>query len=89
MNNTYDSLFQPIRIGGIELSNRVLFPGHGTGLSPKTNAPSEAHIAYLTERVRGGVALVVTEIAQIEQRAIYASQALRIVSDEQIPSYRR
>ena len=89
MNQIYDSLFQPIKIGGVELSNRVLFPGHGTGLSARTNSPSDAHIAYLTERVKGGVALVVTEIAQIEQRAIYSSQALRIVSDEQIPSYQR
>ena len=30
-----------------------------------------------------------TEIAQIEDRAIYSPQALRIVSDDQIPGYRR
>lgn len=88
MNSPYDSVFEPIQIGGIELHNRLFFPGHGTGLS-ENNTPADAHIAYLSARARGGVSLIITEIAQIEERAIYAAQALRIVSDEQIPGYRR
>ena len=88
MSNVYDSLFEPIKVGSMELGNRLLFPGHGTGLSVK-NTPDDAHIAYMVARARGGVSLIVTEIAQIEDRAIYSPQALRIVSDDQIPGYRR
>ena len=88
MQQTYASLFQPIKVGGLELNNRLLFPGHGTGLSVN-NTPDDAHIAYLVARAKGGVSLIVTEIAQIEERAIYAGQALRIVSDDQIPGYKR
>jgi 2,4-dienoyl-CoA reductase-like NADH-dependent reductase (Old Yellow Enzyme family) len=53
------------------------------------NTPHDAHITYRVTRARGGVSLIVTEIAQIEERAIYSSNALRIVSDDQIPGYRR
>ena len=53
------------------------------------NTPHDAHITYLVACARGGVSLIVTEIAQIEERAIYSSNALRIVSDDQIPGYRR
>ena len=88
MSNVYDSLFEPIKVGSMELRNRLLFPGHGTGLSVH-NTPDDAHIAYMVARARGGVSLIVTEIAQIEDRAIYSPQALRIVSDDQIPGYRR
>ena len=88
MSSRYDVLYQPVKLGELTLRNRLLFPGHGTGLSVD-NTPDDAHIAYLATRARGGVALVVTEIAQIEQRAVYSGQALRIVSDKQIPGYRR
>ena len=51
------------------------------------NVPSDADIAYLRKRAQGGVSLIVTEIAQVEERAIYSAQALRIVSDSQIEAY--
>ena len=86
MNPSYQHLAEPIQIGAMRLRNRVFFPGHGTGL-PVDNVPSDAHIAYLRKRAQGGVSLIVTEIAQVEERAIYSAQALRIVSDSQIEAY--
>ena len=86
MNPSYQHLADPIQIGAMHLRNRVFFPGHGTGL-PVNNVPSDAHIAYLRKRAQGGVSLIVTEIAQVEERAIYSAQALRIVSDSQIAAY--
>ena len=88
MTSPYDVLFEPVELGCSTLRNRLYFPGHGTGLSDH-NTPGDAHIAYLSARARGGVSLIITEIAQVEERAIYAPQALRIVSDDQIPGYRR
>ena len=81
---SYQHLAEPLN--GRHLRNRVFFPGHGTGL-PVDNVPSDAHIAYLRKRAQGGVSLIVTEIAQVEERAIYSAQALRIVSDSQIEAY--
>lgn len=88
MSAAFTHLSTPLRIGAIELKNRMFFPGHGTGL-PDNNVPGDRHIAYLTARARGGAALIVTEIAQVEERAIYSAQALRIVGDHQIPAYQQ
>ena len=87
MSAPFAQLSSPLKVGRLHLRNRLFFPGHGTGL-PKDNVPGDAHIAYLTARARGGAALIVTEIAQVEERAIYSAQALRIVGDHQIPAYR-
>ena len=87
MSAAFTHLSTPLRIGAVELKNRMFFPGHGTGL-PDNNVPGDRHITYLTARARGG-ALIVTEIAQVEERAIYSAQALRIVGDHQIPAYQQ
>ena len=87
-NDAYAALFEPISIGSLQLSNRLFSPGHGNGLAER-NTPGDDYIAYQAARARGGISLIITEIAQVEDRAIYSPQALRIVSDDQIPGYRR
>ena len=64
MSAAFTHLSTPLRIGAVELKNRMFFPGHGTGL-PDNNVPGDRHIAYLTARARGGAALIVTEIAPV------------------------
>ena len=84
----YDALFEPISIGSMQLKNRLFSPGHGNGLAER-NTPGDDYIAYQAARAKGGISLIITEIAQIEDRAVYSPQALRIVSDDQIPGNRR
>jgi len=48
-----DALWQRVRIGAIETRNRIYLPAHQPSLAPR------AYGAYLAERARGGVGLIV------------------------------
>ena len=63
MNKNYPNLFSPLTVGNIRLKNRIAmhtcyFNTDGT-LSPKARA-------HYIERARGGVGLIVTEVASME-----------------------
>lgn len=49
----FASLFQPIRIGGVEVPNRVVLPAHGPRLA------GERYDRYLEERVQHGLGMVI------------------------------
>ena len=57
-------LFEPITLGTVEVRNRVVMTGHGTGLA-KDFLPSAAHVAYYRERAMGGVGLIGMAFPQI------------------------
>jgi mycofactocin system FadH/OYE family oxidoreductase 2 len=57
-------LFEPIRLGAVEVRNRVVMTGHGTGLA-QNHLPSERHVAYYRERAIGGVGLIGMAFPQI------------------------
>lgn len=58
-------LFQPIRVGNLELKNRFVMPAmnsHGTA----DNCFTEQGAAYYAERARGGFALCITEFMSVD-----------------------
>ena len=58
----YEHVFKPIRIGPIDVSNRVFMPAHGlafvAGGPHGSKIPSQECVSYYVERVRGGVGLL-------------------------------
>ncbi|NNE79197.1 MAG: FAD-dependent oxidoreductase [Silicimonas sp.] len=58
-------LFSPIRIGPIDIPNRIVSTGHHTHLA--SGAPSPELIAYHQARARGGTGLIVTEIVSVHE----------------------
>ena len=50
-------LFEPITLGTVEIRNRVVMTGHGTGMA-KDYLPTEQHVAYYRERAIGGAGLI-------------------------------
>lgn len=50
----------PLAVGGFQLRNRFCFSGHITNLSDGPNL-SERHLAYLKERIMGGIGLLVSD----------------------------
>jgi 2,4-dienoyl-CoA reductase (NADPH2) len=56
----YPHALQPWSLEGLELRNRIFVSAHGTNY-PRNGQPSQQYIDYLSERARGGVALVITE----------------------------
>ena len=57
-------LFEPIRLGNVEIRNRLVMTGHGTGLA-ENFLPSDRHVAYYRERAMGGVGLIGMAFPQI------------------------
>lgn len=59
----YDNLLEPIRVGGIEIPNRIVRTAHGTLLQ------GEALIAYHVARARGGVGMSTLEASGVHRSA--------------------
>ena len=57
-------LFEPITLGAVEIRNRVVMTGHGTGMA-KDYLPTDQHVAYYRERAIGGAGLIGMAFPQI------------------------
>ena len=81
-------LFSPLRVGSVEIRNRIFSTGHQTVLVDD-GAPNDALIAYQEARARGGAGLVIVEVAAIHETAFFSSHTIKGYIDECIPGYRR
>ena len=63
MSNTprFERLFQPIRLGEMEVKNRFVLTPMATNFSSKDGFITERLKAYYMERARGGAGLVMVE----------------------------
>jgi len=61
----FDKLFQPVRIGGLEIKNRIVMAPMGTCLANENGAVTSALIDYYVERAKGGVGLIIVENASV------------------------
>ena len=59
MSHPYPHLFQPLRLGNIEVRNRIVMGSMHTGLEEAKNG-YERMAAYYGERAKGGVGLIIT-----------------------------
>jgi 2,4-dienoyl-CoA reductase-like NADH-dependent reductase (Old Yellow Enzyme family)/thioredoxin reductase len=81
-------LFEPLRIRGSTLKNRILSTGHDTTL-PVDGTVNEALVAYQEARARGGVGLIVLQVSGVHETARYTNHVLMATDDACIPGYRR
>ncbi len=58
---TFPMLFEPLKIGRMELKNRIVFPPMVTLMTTVEGEITERQIEYYVERAKGGAALIVTE----------------------------
>ena len=85
---TFPHLFSPIDIGSVTVKNRILSSGHDTVMTDG-GMIGDRLIAYHEARARGGVGLIVVQVAGVHQSAKYSSSILMADTDECIPGYRR
>ncbi len=69
----FDRLLAPIRIGSLELRNRIVMSPMTTDYATDDQLPSPRLLAYLEERARGGVGLITLEACTIDpgQREVF------------------
>ena len=62
----FTKLFEPGRIGSLELKNRLVMPPMGTNYALKDGSVTQRQIDYYEERAKGGVGLVIVEISCVD-----------------------
>ncbi len=68
MSNTlqFPKLFEPTRIGQMELKNRIVMPPMGTNMATPDGHVTERITSYYEQRAKGGVGLVIVETTCID-----------------------
>lgn len=62
-------VFEPFRIGRVDLRNRIFLPPHTTNFA-SDNGVSERYIRYLIERALGGAGLIFTESIRVHPSSL-------------------
>ena len=72
---TRPHLFSPIRIGSIEVENRVVLAPVDVGLHGPNGEVTDRYIDFLLDRAHGGTGLLITEFTSVvpEKRVITTS----------------
>lgn len=63
---TYTKLFEPGKIGKLELKNRIVMPAMGCSLAESSGEAGPRMIRYYAERAKGGAGLIITEITRVD-----------------------
>jgi len=82
-------IFSPVKIGNLELSNRLLVPAMGTHLPEKNGTVGDAMVEYWAARAKGGWGLLIVEIAAVDPGGIGGSRSLGLWDDSFIPGLSR
>jgi 2,4-dienoyl-CoA reductase-like NADH-dependent reductase (Old Yellow Enzyme family) len=82
----FPHLFAPLRIGRIQMRNRIVSSGHDTVMAVD-GVPGDRYIAYQEARARGGVGLIVVQVAGVHPTARYTSHVLMVDDDSCIPAF--
>lgn len=83
--NPLTKLFEPGRIGTMQLSNRIIMAPMATLYANEDGTVSERLIRYYVERAKGGVGLIIVENIAIAPEGKVHARELRIYGDEFIP----
>jgi 2,4-dienoyl-CoA reductase-like NADH-dependent reductase (Old Yellow Enzyme family) len=90
----YPHVFSPVKLGPVEVANRIYMAPHGIGLDTPSpdygikNVPAAEHAFYFAERAAGGTALIFHSMVMgpfATQPRLQANPGTK----EAIPSYRR
>ncbi|WP_151736452.1 FAD-dependent oxidoreductase [Paenibacillus tengchongensis] len=84
----YPTLFSPLKIRGLELKNRIIFPAMGTKMATEDRFVSQQLIDYHVARVEGGCGLNIVEVCSVYGPAA-PKKFLSIADDKYIPEMKR
>ena len=81
MVGKFNRLFEAIKIGEVEIKNRVAMAPMGIGgLVNLDGSPGPRVIDYYLERARGGVGLIITSLFKVENEVEFLQAAFPLVS---------
>lgn len=81
-------LFQPIRIGTLELKNRIVMCPMGTCFATEEGMATEQMANYYAERAKGGTGLIIVEQVVVQPRGKWSLHAGGMWDDKFIPGWK-
>lgn len=88
MTTRYQRAMSPFDLAGVEIRNRIFLPAHTTNFG-RDFLPTEAHVAYLAERARAGVGLVIVEPLRVHRTSLGRAFGLSGSDRRALPGLRR
>ncbi len=88
MNENFPHLFEPIKIGKTTVKNRLFMPPLSTNLADKGYV-TDALVEHYSNRAKGGVGLIVTEVTTVEPVYTYLPGDMSIYDDSFIPGWKK
>ena len=82
-----DRLFSPLRVGPVQLQNRIVSTAHQTTLVHE-HLPTEDFVAYHEARARGGTGLIVLEATAVHPSGLLTPHTLAGYREEIVPGVR-
>ena len=79
----YPNLFEPGKIGELEIKNRIIKASQGTGLGNRDGTVSERTIRHYKELANGGVGLLIAEYVYIDNDASKTAYCQLGISDNE------
>ena len=83
------SLFEPLKLKGISLKNRLVMPPMATGMATEDGEATERHIKHYTARARGGAGLIIVEHTYVAKNGKASNGQMGLYDDKLIPSLKR
>jgi len=81
-------LFSPIKIGPMEVRNRIVMPPMGTRYGVADGSVTDAHIGYYEARAKGGAGLIIVEVTTPNSvRKYMGPTTLGLFDDSLIPGW--
>jgi 2,4-dienoyl-CoA reductase (NADPH2) len=84
----FPTLFSPVRIGGLELRNRLVMSPMETCYGTRDGLPSPRSVAFYEARARGGVALITLGACTIDAQHREVPNSLDFGRDEVLDAHR-
>lgn len=89
----FDKLFEPIKIGTLDLKNRIAMAPMATGTSETidtiTHVPGEQTVAYYEARAKGGCGLLMTEFVSFQPMGLSGPHLGEIFTEEAVEGWKK
>jgi 2,4-dienoyl-CoA reductase (NADPH2) len=84
-----NTLFSPIKIGKLEIKNRIVMAPMTVDYANADETPSDRQLAYYSERAKGGAGLITLEVCTVDADHRYQAKSLGLYADHLIEPHKK
>jgi 2,4-dienoyl-CoA reductase-like NADH-dependent reductase (Old Yellow Enzyme family) len=82
-------LFQSIKVGPLQLKNRMVFVPFETNFATEDSYPTERHVSFYERVAAGGVGLIIMEAVNVNPKMIATKYGMGLTDDKYIDSFNK